>query len=228
MAISQPITRPTTAPATARNGGVLVSDPSCPAAVRDAYRQTFLNVRFALLDKPGGTVLVSAVDSTAAAAPLAANLAILAAQEGERVVLIDADPHNSTLDALFTLSTRPGFSSLIRHDGADVAAAVQETEIAKLWLVGAGDAGGFPGGIGRAPALAEVVRRLKGGVDRVILIGAPILSHVDTMDLCPFVDGVVLTVMPGKTHRMDAARAREVLDRVRAPLLGVVLTRTPA
>jgi Mrp family chromosome partitioning ATPase len=37
------------------------------------------------------------------------------------------------------------------------------------------------------------------------------------------VDGVVLAVAPGKTHRMDAARAREVLDRVHAPLLGVIL-----
>jgi protein-tyrosine kinase len=224
MVISERISAPTVAPATARNGGVLVIDPTCPAAVREAYSQTFLSVRFALLGRPGGSVLVSAVDSTAAAAPLAANLAILAAQEGERVVLIDADPHSPTLDNLFTLSTRPGFSSLIRHDGADVAAAVQETDVPKLWLVGAGDEGGYPGGIGRAPALAEVVRRLKAGVERLILIGAPILSHVDSMDLCPHVDGVVLAVAPGKTHRLDAARAREVLDRVHAPLLGVVLT----
>jgi Mrp family chromosome partitioning ATPase len=89
----------------------------------------------------------------------------------------------------------------------------------------AGTAGGVPGGIGHARGLGELLLRLKNSADRVILIGAPILTHVDSMALCPLVDGVVLTVTPGKTHRLDARRAREILDRVGTPLLGVVLTR---
>jgi Mrp family chromosome partitioning ATPase len=55
-------------------------------------------------------------------------------------------------------------------------------------------------------------------------VGAPILTHTDSMDLCPLVDGVIVTVSPGKTHREDARKARQILDRVHAPLLGVVLT----
>lgn len=227
MAISERVARPTLAPATARNGGLLVTDPTCPSAVQEAYRQTFLNVRFAMLGMPGTTLLISSINSTTSAAPLAANLALLAAQDGEHVVLVDADPHGHSLETLFSLSTRPGFSSLIRHEGTEVGSAIQETELPKLRLVGAGDGGGFPGGIGRAPALVEVLRKLKSSAERLILIGAPVLSHVDTMDLCPHVDGVVLTVTPGKTHRLDAARAREVLDRVHAPVLGVVLTQKP-
>jgi Mrp family chromosome partitioning ATPase len=208
---------------------MLITDPACPAARRDAYKQAWLNIRFAMLSAPGPALLVSAIDETASAAALAANLAILAAQEGERVILVDADPHEPSVESLFTISTRPGFSTLIRHEGADVESALQELDLpgaASLRLVGAGDEGGVPGGLGRARALGEVLTRLKNGADRLILIGTPVLTHVDSMDLCPLVDGVVVTMTPGKTHREDAARARQVLDRVHAPLLGVVLTQS--
>jgi Mrp family chromosome partitioning ATPase len=109
-----------------------------------------------------------------------------------------------------------------------VESALQDVDLpgaSSLRLLGAGDEGGVPGGLGRAHALSLVLAQLKHGADRLLLIGTPVLTHVDSMDLCPHVDGVVITMTPGKTHREDAARARQVLDRVHAPLLGVVLTQ---
>src|SRR5579864_5275077 len=129
MAISERVTRPNLAIATSRGGGMLITDLNCPAAVQEAYKQTYLNVRFAMLGATGGTLLVSAIDNTATAAPLAANLAIRCAQEGERVVLIDADPYTPSLDSLFALSTQSGFSTVIRHEGVDVTSALHEVEI---------------------------------------------------------------------------------------------------
>jgi non-specific protein-tyrosine kinase len=64
-------------------------------------------------------------------------------------------------------------------------------------------------------------------VDRVIIVGAPILEQVDGLDLAKLVDGVVIAIRPGRTHRLDARRAKELLDRVKAPVIGVVLTGKP-
>jgi Mrp family chromosome partitioning ATPase len=225
MAISERATGRSTATAAPKAGGLLITDSACPPDQRQAYQQTYLSTRFALLGAAGNTLLVSALDGSATAAPLAANMAILAAQEGESVLLVDADPFTAPLSSLFTLVKSTGFVNLIRQEGADVAGAIQETLIANLRLVAAGEGGGIPGGLGRARALREVLLRLKNAADRLILIGTPILTHVDSLDLCPLVDGVVVTMTPGKTHREDAARARQVLDRAQAPLLGVVLTR---
>lgn len=213
--------------AAARSGGLLVTDGACPAAVRDAYAQTLLNVRYALLNAAGNSALVCAVDATASAAPLAANLAILAAQSGERVALVDTDAHQPTLDRLFALGEGPGFTTLIRQDGANPAASLQATDVPNLFVLGAEAGRAVPGGLGRAAGLAEALLRLKNQCDRLFVIGAPILSQVDSMDLSRHVDGVVVCLNPGKTHREDAANARELLARVQAPLLGVVVTEQP-
>ncbi|MDB5075273.1 MAG: Non-specific protein-tyrosine kinase [Chloroflexi bacterium] len=226
MAVSERITELHLASAISRDTGLLISDSTCPADVRAAYEQTYLNVRFAMLSGPSSTLLISAVDATSSSAALAANMAILAAKDGERVVLVDADPHAPTLDSVYNLPAEVGFTDLIREDSPDVPATLQHAaDLPNLLLLGVGAAGPIPGGIGRSPGLSEVLHRLKSVADRVIMIGAPILTHVDSMDLCPLVNGVVIAVTPGQTHRLDARRAREVLDRVRAPLLGVVLTR---
>jgi protein-tyrosine kinase len=229
MAISERAGRIAPAQAVSRGTGNLVTDAACPPERVDAYRQAFLNTRFAMLNLSGTSLLMSAVDATASAAVAAANFAILAAQEGERVVLVDADLHAPTLDRQFSITGSPGVSELIRRPEFDAMSALQPIDLGTsahldLRILGAGRAGGIPGGIGRAPGLHSLIEGLKAAADRLIVIGTPILTHVDSMDLSSLVDGVVVVVTPGYTHREDAAKARQVLDRVQAPVLGVVLT----
>ncbi len=231
MAMTERAARTASMQVVSRGQGALVTDAGCPPDVAAAYRQAFLNTRFAMLSVTGTSLLVSPVDNTAAATLSAANFAILAAQEGERVILVDANLYTPTLDQLFSLTASPGMAELIRHAGSDVLGALQPIDLGTatrcdLRVLGAGRAGGIPGGIGRAPGLHDLLTYLKNDSDRLIVIGTPILSGVDSMDLSSLVAGVVVTVTPGSTHREDAAKARQVLDRVRAPLLGVVLTKS--
>jgi Mrp family chromosome partitioning ATPase len=228
MAISERTGRVAQAQAISRGTGNLVTDAGCPPEQVGAYRQAFLNTRFAMLNLGGTSLLISAVDGTAGAATPAANFAILAAQEGERVILVDGDLHAPTLDRQFNIAGSPGVSELIRRTDVDAVSALQPVDLGTaarldLRVLGAGQAGGIPGGIGRAPGLRSLIESLKAAADRLIVIGTPILTHVDSMDLSGLVDGVVVVLTPGYTHREDAAKARQVLDRVQAPVIGVVL-----
>ncbi len=233
MAISERAGRVAPAQAVSRSAGNLITDAGYPPERADAYRQAFLNTRFAMLNLQGTSLLMSAVDDTATATAAAANFAILAAQEGERVILVDADLHAPSLDRQFNIAGSPGLSELIRRTEFDAVGALQSIDLGTssrldLRVLGAGRAGGIPGGIGRAPGLRSLIEELKASADRLIVIGTPILTHVDSMDLSSLVHGVVVVVTPGYTHREDAAKARQVLDRVQAPVLGVVLTNRGA
>jgi Mrp family chromosome partitioning ATPase len=217
-----------TATAQSHGTGALITDSTCPDLVRSAYEQTFLNVKYELMATGGTSLMVSAIDATASACVVAVNLAILAAKDGESVVLIDGDPHTPSLESLFSLSATLGFKNLVQDESPDFVGALNAlVEVPGLHLIGAGSAAPIPGGIGRAKHLHEVLLQLKKSVDRVIIIGAPILEQIDGLDLARLVDGVIIAVTPGKTHRLDAARARDLLDRVKAPLVGVVLTGKP-
>jgi Mrp family chromosome partitioning ATPase len=61
--------------------------------------------------------------------------------------------------------------------------------------------------------------------DVVILDTAPLLAEGDVANLLPAVDGVLVVARAGKTTHQMAGRAHEFLDRLAAPVLGVVLTR---
>jgi Mrp family chromosome partitioning ATPase len=207
---------------------LLVVEAGFPAAARAAYEEAFLNLKFALLTAPGSTVLVAPIDASTSAAALAANLAILSAQENETTILVDADYYTPTLGTLFALAPSAGFRDLIQSETPDIAPCLNAAaDVPGLYLMAAGAGAPLPGGVGRARQTREVLAQCKNSADRVIVIGIPLLERVDSLDLCQFVDGVVVTVSPGKTHRQKAARARLLLDRVKAPLLGVVLTGKP-
>jgi Mrp family chromosome partitioning ATPase len=227
MAVSQRTAEPSAAMAASSGTGLLISDTSCTAEMRAAYEQAALNVRYALLNASGSMVLVSSVDGTALAVPLAANLAILAAMEGQRVILANADLHAPELNTVFTFSNGGGFSELVRSPEApDISGhLLTVADTPGLQLLTAGTAGPVPGGLARAASLEAVMLQLRKAADAVFILGSPILSYVDSLDLARLVDGVVIAVAPGRTHRLDARRASELLDRVHAPLLGVVLTR---
>ncbi len=217
-----------TAIAQSHGTGALVSESACPDSLRKAYDQAFLNVKYELMTAEGTSILVCAIDASASACAVAANLAILAAKDGESVVLIDGDPHTPSLESLFSLTAPLGFKNLVQDESPDFVAALNAVpDVPGLHLIGAGTAAPIAGGIGRAKHLHEVLLQLKKSVDRVIIIGAPILEQIDGLDLAKLVDGVIIAVAPGKTHRLDAARARELLDRVKAPVTGVLLTDKP-
>lgn len=217
-----------TAVAQSLGNGSLISNSECPDELRKAYEQAFLNVKYELMTATGSSIMVCAIDGSASACAVGVNLAILAARDGESVVLIDGDPHTPSLGSLFSLTAPLGFKNLVQEESPDFVGALNAVpEVPGLHLIGAGSAAPIPGGIGRAPHLHDVLLRLKKSVDRVIIIGAPLLEQVDGLDLAKLVDGVIIAVMPGRTHRLDAARARELLDRVKAPVLGVVLTGKP-
>ena len=71
--------------------------------------------------------------------------------------------------------------------------------------------------------LADTIFRLKGRTDRLILVGSPLLSYTESLALCPYVDGLFVVVSTYKARRAALARARALLARVNAPLVGAVI-----
>ena len=138
-------------------------------------------------------------------------------------MLVDANPYAPSLQALFALSKHAGFADLLRGETIEAHGQLVAA-VPNLQVIGAGE-GQLPVGRQYRAAVAGVLAPLKDGADQLILIGPPLMTRADSLELCHFVDGVIVTLVLGVTSRVDAARARDLLARVRAPLLGAVLTR---
>lgn len=201
----------------------LVTAPTCPAAVREAYHALWTNVELALGPTTGRLIAVAALDDTAQAAPVAANLALVAAEGGDRTLLVDGDVRTPTLHALFDVAAAPGLAQFLTGTHDDPGALAQPTPAPHLGVIAAGVG---PARFDRLDRLGDVpgaLRRLAEIADRVILVVAPVLAGTAALQVGAHVDGVVLVVTPGQTRRQEAERAIALLRRATVPVLGVAL-----
>lgn len=201
----------------------LITAPTCPAAVREAYHALFTNVEVALGPGVRRFIAVAALDDTAHAAPVAANLALLAAESGERTVLVDADVRTPTLHDLFGVAATPGLAQFFtgRHD--DLGALVQHTSTPRLGVITAGVGPARFDRLDRLGDVPAVLRDLAHVADRVIVVVAPVLTGPSALLVGAHVDGVVVVATRGQSCRREAARVGALLDRMRIPVLGVAL-----
>lgn len=199
---------------------VMLAAPRSAAA--EAYRTLRTNVRFATLDRPARTLLVVGAGVDEGAPVVAANLALAFAQNGQRVVLVDADLRRPSLHRLLGLAAGDGLSDALLADRVE-APPVRPAGVEGLGVLIAGTQPPNPAELLGSPRMQRLVAALAARYDLTILVAPPVTAVADAAVLAPQVDGVVLVLAAGRTRRETAVRAKEQLAHVQARLLGAVL-----
>jgi len=192
------------------------------SAVAEAYRTLRTNIQFSSLDEPLRTLLVASASADEGKSTTLANLAVTFAQAGRRTILVDSDLRRPSLHAIFGTPNDHGLTTMLLQD--DAPAPLVETPIEGLRLLPSGPIPPNPSELLASRRLEGAIARLRDDADLVLFDSPPALAVSDAAVLSRRVDGVVLVVRAGGTRREHAARARQVLERAGARLLGVVLT----
>ena len=152
----------------------------------------------------------------------ATNLAVVLAQLGKSVLLVDADLHRSRLHEIFHVSNAEGLVSILAGR-VDARHAIQKTAIPGLSLLPAGPPSPNPSGL----LASDTMRRfLDGAVERfdyVILDAPPVLAVADAIVLGYLSNGVILAVRGGRTPREQVLKALTELRRSNVRVLGVLI-----
>ncbi|HZS91695.1 MAG TPA: CpsD/CapB family tyrosine-protein kinase [Chloroflexota bacterium] len=201
----------------------LLTSPNCPTQITEAYNALLTNLDLALGPNAAGAVAVAAVDGTADAALVATNLAVLTARSGDRTLVVDCDLQRPSLPQLLGLNPSPGIAQLLNGEHTELQSLAQPTPLPLLGAITVGTVGTAHSQLARLGDIPSAVLRLRNVADRVFFITAPVLASVDLLRLAPYVDGILLVVTPRRTERQAAAKAREILTKVEAPVLGSVL-----
>lgn len=195
------------------------TDPRSPIA--EAYR----SFRTALLlSRAGGVrsiVLTSCFPEEGKTAT-AANLAVVLAQLGKRVLLVDADLHRPRMHEVFGLSNEFGLVSILAED-LEPSQAILDTRVPGVYLVPAGPQSPNPSGLLSSERMTKFLELGKMNFDCVIVDTPPLFPVADVLVFALQTDGVVLCVRAGKTPRELVVRGRDRILRSRAVALGVLL-----
>jgi Mrp family chromosome partitioning ATPase len=143
-----------------------------------------------------------------------ANLAAAFAEAGSSVLAVNGDFRRPALHTQFGIADAPG--------------AVVESGIAGVQVVTsvAVDRSAPPAQV--VEAQRQLIQTTRRHYDIVLLDTAPLLSTNDAVDIAPLADLVLVVAKYGVTKQHHARRTAEVLERLRAPVGGVVFVATPA
>jgi len=201
---------------------VLITLHEPASAAAEAYRTLRTNILFSSLDKPIHTLLLTSAEQTPDKSLTAANLAVTMAQAEQRVLLVDCDLRQPTLHTIFGLSNEQGLTSAILDQEAPLA--IQPTEVPGLSLLPSGPLPPRPADLLGSRRMEGLLNRLRQIADIVIFDTPPVQPFTDALVLATRVDGVLLVIQAGRSRRDRVREARQKLEKVKANLLGVVLS----
>ena len=194
-------------------------NPRSPIA--EAYRLLRSNLEFASVDQPLNTLLVTSVGPEEGKTTVAVNLAVIIAQGGRRVMLVDTDLRRPTVHRQLNIQNRVGLSDLFLTDPGDVSKVCAWGDT-KILAVPSGPLPPNPTDLLGSDKFKQILNKFTESADIVILDTAPSIVS-DPIILSSKVDGVLLVIKPGSTKIGAAQATLEQFQRSGARIVGVVL-----
>jgi non-specific protein-tyrosine kinase len=201
---------------------IALSEPRSP--VSEAYRTLRTNLDFASLDRALKTLVVTSAGVGEGKSTTLANLAVVSAQAGRSVILVDADLRRPKLHQVFGLGNEAGLTTAMMDQAALASPPLQETGVEGLRLLTSGPLPPNPAELMGSRRMVEVIATLAGEADQVLFDTPPVLAVTDAAVLATKADGVMLVISAGKTRREYARAAVQRLEQINARLVGTVLT----
>ncbi len=201
---------------------ITVSDPRSP--ISEAYRTLRTNLDFAGLDRALRTLVVTSAGVGEGKSTTLANLAVVSAQAGRKITLVDADLRRPTLHEIFGLDNSVGLTTMMMDEAVLASPPLQATGVEGLTVLTSGPLPPNPAELMGSRRMEEVIAALVERADQVLFDTPPVVAVTDAAVLATKVDGVLLVISAGKTRREVARAAVQRLQQINARLVGTVLT----
>ncbi len=200
----------------------LISVADQTAIVSEQYRTIRSNIQFASVDQELKTLVVTSSGPGEGKSTMSANLAVVFANSGKKVLLVDADLRKPSVALTFHLPNNNGLTNLLGSKEKNVTDYAMETMIDNLWVMTSGPKPPNPSEMLDSKRMVEIIMELKRQYDLVIFDMPPVASVTDAQLLSAKTDGTLLVARERKTVKQELLKAKELLSIAKANLLGVV------
>jgi capsular exopolysaccharide synthesis family protein len=203
-------------------GGASAASPAA-----EAYRSLRTSIQFIRLDKEVRSIVVTSPYSNEGKTTTVANLAASMAQVGDRVAVLSCDLRKPELHSAFGLSNEVGFTSVILGETTPMKALRQIPGYDNLWVMPGGPVPPNPSELLASRRSERLLHLLTDQFDMVLIDTPPVLPVTDAAVLAACADATLMVIAAGVTTKKQARRAVEILQRVDAAPLGVIVNRIP-
>jgi len=201
----------------------LIAHTDKKSPVSEAFRTIRTNIQFSQAGQELKVIMLTSPTQNEGKTTVIANLGVVMAQAGYKVLVVDADLRNPSQHKVFKLQN-VGVSNVI-STGTPVADCIKATEVDNLWVLPAGPVAPNPSELLGSKIAYDLIVSLKPYYDFILIDTPPILPVTDAVIVSGKVDGTIMLIDSGVIGVEAAKEAKDRLDKAHGHILGVVLNK---
>jgi capsular exopolysaccharide synthesis family protein len=189
----------------------------------EAFRALRTSLMLSSPGAPPQVILITSAVSEEGKSFVSINLAVVLAQTGQQVLLVDADMRRPSINTYLGIPTNPGLSACLAgtSDSQDVIIKIED--VPGLHVMPAGRTPPYPAELLASEAFPQLVMQWRERYRYIVIDTPPALAVTDSVVGARVSDVVVLVARSEKTRRQSLARARDLLTKARVHIGGVVV-----
>ncbi|MBM6648162.1 CpsD/CapB family tyrosine-protein kinase [Bacillus sp. RIT 809] len=200
----------------------LIAHQQPKSPISEQYRNIRTNIEFASVDTNLHSLIVTSANPSEGKTTTTANMAVVFAQQGKKVLLIDADMRKPAMHQMFQVDNIFGLTNVLTHSER-LEKCVQTTSVENLHFLPCGPIPPNPAELLGSKSMQELLAQAYSMYDLVIFDLPPILAVTDAQIMANVCDASILVVRSESTEKETAVKAKGLLESAKGKLLGVVL-----
>jgi len=199
---------------------VYLTRPESPAA--EGFRNLRTNIMFINLEGQLKAIMITSPAPREGKTSISFNLGAALSEMGKRVLLVEADLRRPALQKFLQEIPEKGLVDVIMGQ-VPLEEAIASTGVPNLDILFSGPKPPNPAEIVSSSSMQRLLQGCREIYDFVLVDAPPVLAVSDAVAMAPYVDGVLLVSSHGMATRDGARRTVEMLSKVEARILGVVV-----
>src|SRR5271170_4695143 len=209
--------------ATSKEAVELVTQVRPQSQMAESYRALRTSLLLSNLGAPPKVIMVTSALPQEGKTTTSMNSAVVLAQKGVRVLLIDADLRRPSIHKILGMGPRSGLSNVLTGSATLQQTITRSSILPNLSIPPAGTPPPNPAELLASSNMRDVLEELRGQYDHIVVDTPPTLSVTDAVVLSPRADAIVLVIRSGQTTKQALRRSRDILMQVNAKVSGVLL-----
>lgn len=201
----------------------LVTQVRPQSQMAESYRALRTSLLLSNLGAPPKVIMVTSARPQEGKTTTSINSAIVLAQKGTRVLLVDADLRRPSIHKTLGMGPRSGLSNVLTGSATLEQTIAPAPILPNLFVLAAGSPPPNPAELLASTEMKDVLDDLRQQFDHVVIDTPPTLSVTDAVVLSPRMDAIILVIRSGQTTKQALRRARDILMQVNAHVTGVLL-----
>lgn len=199
---------------------ITILDPISYAS--EAYRRLLSNIMFSQSGKSYKSILVTSPNKAEGKSSMIANLAVVYAETGMKVAMLDCDFRHPKQHKLWGLPASPGAVDVLISK-TKLEHVIQPTVVNNIHVITAGEAPNNPAEMVQGQKMKDLVNKLKDIYDVVLIDSPPFGFITDAAPLMQYVDGVALVTRFNQSKEPELDQCLGNLEKINANIIGTTM-----